>query len=713
MVSAGDCLTGATRREGDFRIVYISPESDPERVAYLSAIPSRSLPVVSRWSDIEQLIASGKLSVVTASNIPYRPDADISPRTLLLRDAAWQRLGDFTQCDKWTAFLLASGSQRALMISEIAKKATVTEIRIRFDINRFFQGGMTLSGMTPRFCNPNRGKRQIDGRKRGRKSARGVTGIVVLESLRVRIEQIVLKSEKRGDSVDDQYHEILTKLFSTRSLDDRGREIRVLKSESERLSRSQHANIRHELHLRNLLIKAKAGPRVYISQIKGGVKSWNGNVAGPGSVYLLDMSGSQVELVSQSRRTKLVGTANFGIVIDVFSRRIVGFCLTLESAKWETAATAVYYSIASKKPLFKRYGIVDDAAENPAEGKPRLLGIDRGPENTGDESDRMIALTGIHTFNTRAWHGSDKPHVERAIQTFKTLLFRRVRGWRRKGGKARGAIDPKKNAVLTLYEVTRLFLDTALKFNRSVLPLEAIPYRARLANIKPTPNELWRFGINHLTGGLIKMAPDELKTKLLGTERAKITKTGVMFRKQRFTCDDFEGLDLYSKARKNGSAPIDVKVDPCRPDEIWYWNSKSRKMIRLARQTSEIAFERYFPQDFNADEQLHDQQRAEIEAENTERNFTDYNTRKRIEANAQAEQRAQHSGHRPIESNQSIRSNRNEERLRQAAMDSKKPTAARKLNRTPAALDSANRDHHSSLRSSRLKLISQLTGARR
>ena len=77
---------------------------------------------------------------------------------------------------------------------------------------------------------------------------------------------------------------------------------------------------------------------------------------GPGFFFQVDATVADVHLVDESR-THNIGRPVFYVVIDVFSRMIVGFYVGLEHASWEAASLALVNMVSRKSPYCQTLGI--------------------------------------------------------------------------------------------------------------------------------------------------------------------------------------------------------------------------------------------------------------------------------------------------------------------------------------------------------------------
>ena len=102
--------------------------------------------------------------------------------------------------------------------------------------------------------------------------------------------------------------------------------------------------------------------------------------SGPGSVYQIDSTIADIFLRSRIDPRRWVGRPVLYIVVDLYSRMIVGFYTCLYGPSWEGAMHALYVAMTDKVALCARYGISIATADWPCAHLCSELVCDRGPE---------------------------------------------------------------------------------------------------------------------------------------------------------------------------------------------------------------------------------------------------------------------------------------------------------------------------------------------
>lgn len=603
MMATGDYLTSPRRSPKlSYRVVLNCPANGTKPASLLLAnLLRHSLPESHEPQRINAEIKRGRLVLVPRTSPNVREPNANTPSARRHTHTVYRRIAPIVGGGRWRMFATSTRRERARQIAEAAARANVPQIRIRKDLRQFFVGGCTAFGLASR-RGGQLGALQKGGKKRGPKRRGGVEGVPIIGKLRQQIIRLILRLEGEGKSVSQIYDEIVDQFFSEVCFVRGQKQLKAL-GPDRRISREQLKHLRRELHQDGRLRKLKAGPRVYASKVEGGTGNWQQEVSGPGQVYMLDDSGTQVEIVSASNRKQQVSTARFAIVLDVYSKRVVGFYVGVDDAKWENAATAMFYAFSSKTGLFRRFKL-KEPAKFEAKGACHLLVMDRAPENTGGSSNILAEIGICDVMTTRAWRGRDKPFVERAIKSFKDRFFKLLSGWRAKGGKPRGARNPKLDAVLTLQELTQLFLSAVIDHNSSPLGLESIPLNARGKDLT-TPYQLWDFGVEHQTGELGELDSRNLKLSLLRESSAMVTSVGVKYRGAIYDCARFRARDLYSTVRATRTFRISVREDPLNPSRIYHWDARSRKLLHLRRKLQGEGRDGFYFHDFEAEAARH------------------------------------------------------------------------------------------------------------
>lgn len=177
----------------------------------------------------------------------------------------------------------------------------------------------------------------------------------------------------------------------------------------------------------------------------------------PGADYPLaavqiDHSPVDVIIVDEDER-RSINRAFLTIVIDVCTRVICGFCLSLEAPSSLTAALALHHAISPKKEWMRRHGLKPIW---PVYGKPRKIYVDNAKEFRGKALLRGCAEHNIDHANRPKGLPNYGGTVERAFLTFMKAA-QRVRGTTFSNVVKKVNYDSAGKAILTLSELERWF----------------------------------------------------------------------------------------------------------------------------------------------------------------------------------------------------------------------------------------------------------------
>lgn len=113
---------------------------------------------------------------------------------------------------------------------------------------------------------------------------------------------------------------------------------------------------------------------------------------GPGAVYQIDATVGDIYLRCYLNRKLIIGRPVIYIVVDVFSRLIAGFAVTLEGPNWAGAKLALENAFTDKVALCKRFGIDISEEDWPAKDKWEALEADNG-EIAGYNANSLEAVS--------------------------------------------------------------------------------------------------------------------------------------------------------------------------------------------------------------------------------------------------------------------------------------------------------------------------------
>lgn len=306
---------------------------------------------------------------------------------------------------------------------------------------------------------------------------------------------------------------------------------------------------------------------------------------GPGDVYEADETTLDYHIVSALDMTITLGKPVLHIVVDRYSRLIVGFHVSLDAANWEDGKLA-FLSVANDwEALCKQHGVKYVPADFPAQGVMcnRLFG-DRGLLMTF--ASDSLSIIGNDTTNAPALLSRSKPIVESTFRRFNKLL-KELPGYEPQWNVNKRRAKPyEKDACLTLSQLEGVLLRAMICLNREIL--ENYPQRATdtKAGLLPVPRELWVRESERLNALPRRVSREWLQRSLLSTNTAKVTQDGIAFQGNYYTCKEAIKNDWFSIASIDSPFDVNVRFTPKNLDEILVEDPKNPALQYLAKLTT-------------------------------------------------------------------------------------------------------------------------------
>ena len=469
--------------------------------------------------------------------------------------------------------------------SDLTKRSR-TEIKKY--LRRYWQGGQVPDALFPKYSSVR--KEADGGRKRGRKSQDRNPSIETDEfAVTAKDRQILLKglekhyNKKPANSLGDAYDAILEESYFYYEGG-----VKVVLPPGRRPSFRQFYYLYDKDFKNNAsgVVIPRAGRRRFNLRqrpIKGNLTQ---EAYGPGEVYEIDSTIADIHLLDSAGN--IIGRPTVYIVIDVFSRMIVGLCVTLEAPSYLGAAMALANAFSDKVAFCAAYGITISPEDWPCAHLCSRLKADRG-ELIFSQADRLVSQFKITVTNLPAYRADWKAFVERAFLRFKQSTTDKLPGGVRKA-RERGDKDPRFEAALTLRDLTKALIHSVLLF--SLQPLSKYPLdKAMMADdVVAEPLTLWRWGMVNRTAFLRKMSPELVKMKLLPRAAASITQSGLLYRHLYFTSADPRFDEWMTIAANRDNIPVTIAYDPRLADTLCIEPANGAAMIACSLRQGQEGF---------------------------------------------------------------------------------------------------------------------------
>ena len=249
-------------------------------------------------------------------------------------------------------------------------------------------------------------------------------------------------------------------------------------------------------------------------------------VRGPGTRYYIDATVLDVYAVSRFNPRRIVGRPTLYVVIDQFSRMVVGIYVGLEPPSWAGAMLALWNCSIDKVAFCKAYGIDITADMWPTGHMPLHLMGDRG-ELKAKDADRLSVGFSLDVENARGYSGEAKGVVERIFRTLHAIFGPFLPGYIDKELAGRDQEPAVLRSALPIDAITRAAINGVLTANVRVVR-EYDGWPAVIADGVPfVPVSLWRWGVENLRSD-VRIFPDlHLKKYLWPQAQMTVTRRGL------------------------------------------------------------------------------------------------------------------------------------------------------------------------------------------
>jgi hypothetical protein len=336
----------------------------------------------------------------------------------------------------------------------------------------------------------------------------------------------------------------------------------VLKSQ-ELLPTFRQFNYWYEKHLNvEKAARAREGERRYVLENRPVLGSTNHLSRGPGDLFLIDATVGDLYLISSVDPRYVIGRPILYLVIDHWSRMIVGVYVGLEGPSWLGAMMALENAFTEKVSFCEHYGIPITESDWPCSVYPQAITADRG-EMVGMESDKLVSAFNIRVTNTPAFRADFKSFVERQFRTTNELGIKRQPGWVDKV-KRRGE-DYRYDATLNLRHFNQMMIHLILHSNQKRRIRGEVPPGYPLSRGRePSPQDIWTWGIENQRGLGRVMDRERVRAGLLPTTKARPEREGLVVHAGRLKYESATAHERGWYVAKTGRKPgsVEVSYDP-------------------------------------------------------------------------------------------------------------------------------------------------------
>jgi len=512
-------------------------------------------------------------------------EEDVSEVAREKRDSSWEIV----------SFILAKlegmkpyiSKYRNPIINEASQMYGVSYNTIKGYMIRFWKYGKIRNALMGNYhkCGAKGAEKSSGLNKRGRPSSGGKKGINIDGNIK-RIFITGLNKyyyNSRQNNLKTSYELIIRDNFVQEYINQGGEQIPVINNDLIPTYGQFYYWFKKLNNTKNEVIKRK-GERIYHQNYRSIIGSSTQEAElGPSTLWQIDSTIFDIYLVSSLNRNNIVGRPILYQVMDVYSRLIVGFSLTLESFNsYNGAMLALINAMTSKVEFCKKYG-VDISEEEFPYAIPQSILADRG-ELINKSIQTAIENLNITIQNSPPYRADYKGIIEQAFHQINLKIKPFADGVVANGVnlKERGQQEYRTKSNLTLHELTTIVLKSIIFYNtRHVLSEEVSREMAFEENIEKIPIKIWDYGIENNKGVLRKLPSDIVETMLYPADVGQVTPKGVSFKKMLYASDYTLKQGWFSKARIKGSWSIKLLYNPLDLTNIYYVEDDKKTIRKL------------------------------------------------------------------------------------------------------------------------------------
>ncbi len=276
----------------------------------------------------------------------------------------------------------------------------------------------------------------------------------------------------------------------------------------------------------------------------------------------IDHTPMDIDIVDEVYR-RSIGKPYLTLAIDVYSRMITGFYISLDEPSYFSVSQCISQSILTKEKYLREIGI---EGEWYIYGIPRALGMDNAQEFRSKDLQRVCEEYGI----TISWRPVARPqfggHIERMIGTAMNEIHT-LPGTTFSNIQKRGEYVSEKKSIFTLKELEKWFANYIIN-----------QYHKQIhSGIRMTPEKKYELGIfgdkDNPGRGLPEKISNEdyFKISLLPTVERTIQQFGVKIDNIVYYSDILRRW-IKSKDEDNNAKKFIFKRDPRDISVIWFYD---------------------------------------------------------------------------------------------------------------------------------------------
>ena len=295
----------------------------------------------------------------------------------------------------------------------------------------------------------------------------------------------------------------------------------------------------------------------------------------PLDVIQIDHTKMDVMIVDEETRQS-IGRPYITVAIDIFSRIIYGFYISLEAPSYFSVGQCLLNAIMPKDEILKEYDIT---GEWPVYGLPRVVHMDNGKDFRSISLQSFcqeFRIADVYRPVARSEFGG---HVERVIGTCMKNVHE-LPGATFSNIFDKGTYDSEKEASMTIYELEKWYLDFVIN----------IYHKTEHSSIGMTPEEKLYQGILGVGDNSIPFLPTvpadtiKLRMALLPAIERKVQKNGITIDYITYFSETLRKLIIptqYKKLNPKFNNTVTCRRDPRDISKIYVYDEDIKDYITI------------------------------------------------------------------------------------------------------------------------------------
>ena len=313
------------------------------------------------------------------------------------------------------------------------------------------------------------------------------------------------------------------------------------------------------------------------------------DLMGPCHRFEIDATIADIYLVSRYNRTWIIGRPVVYVVVDVFSRMIVGLYVGLEGPSWNGARQALLNTFSDKVKFCAEHDIRIQPGDWPCSHLPQELCADRG-EMLGQAAEGIVSGLGIDLAIVPPYRPDWKAVVESRFRILNQLTqIHWTPGGVAERIKERGDRDYRLDATMDLKQFTKIMISSVLHYNLHTRQPDLLNQDMIANAIDATPLAIWNWGIDHGFGTPNNQVEELVRLHLMAKSAGTVQAGGIFFAGMFYVAEDSSEDSRYSRARAKGREAIDVWHDSTDPGFIWI-RAADKSLKRCVLRASEVRY---------------------------------------------------------------------------------------------------------------------------